>query len=104
MDVNRNGDLKSPLSSLSDKDNEDELESEDGEVSRKIPKPPGEVGHLQSGGYNLQDKLDWSNRTYDSIIVSWSKDKLDITKRFCGQDMKTIKQICDAVSLSLGSS
>ena len=28
-----------------------------------------------------------------------AKDKLDITKSFHGQDMKTIKQICNAVSL-----
>ena len=75
MDVDsvafENGDLGSPLLSLSDEDNE--LESENGEVSRKIPKPPGEAGHLQSGGYNLQDKLGWNNRTYESILVSLPK-------------------------------
>jgi hypothetical protein len=50
-------DMGSPLTSLSDEDNELESE-EDGEVnSTKIPKPPGEVGRPQSGGYNLQEKL-----------------------------------------------
>ena len=75
MDMNlvafENGDLESPLSSLSDEDNE--LESENGEVSRKIPKLPGEAGHLQSGGYNLQDELGWNDRTYESILVSLPK-------------------------------
>lgn len=37
-----------------------------------IPKPPGEAGRPQSGGYNLQEKLDWNERTYNSIIVSWN--------------------------------
>jgi hypothetical protein len=49
--------MRSPLTSLSDEDNELESE-EDGEVnSTKIPKPPGEAGRPQSGGYNLQEKL-----------------------------------------------
>jgi hypothetical protein len=63
-------DLGSPLSPLPNKEG-DELESvEDGEVSKKIPKPPGEVGRPQSGGYNLQEKLSWNDKTYESIIVS----------------------------------
>jgi hypothetical protein len=60
-------DLGSPLSPLPNEG--DELESE-GDVSKKIPKPPGEAGRPQSGGYNLQDKLGWNDRTYESIIVS----------------------------------
>ena len=59
----KNGDFGSPLSSLSD-DECNELESEDEEVNTKIPKPPGEAGHPHSGGYNLQDKLGWNDRTY----------------------------------------
>jgi hypothetical protein len=62
-------DSGSPLTELSDEGNE--LESEDeGEVSIKIPKPPGSAGRPQSGGYNLQDKLTWNDITYDSIMVS----------------------------------
>ena len=58
----------SPLTPLSDED--DELESEeDGEVG-KILKPPGEAGRPQSGGYRLQEKLGWNERTYQSITVS----------------------------------
>ena len=62
-------DLGSPLSPLPNED--DELESEeDGRVDKKIPKPPGEAGRPQSGGYNLQSELGWNDRTYDSILVS----------------------------------
>ena len=67
------GDVESPLTSLSDEDGELESE-EDGEVnSTKIPKPPGAAGHPQSGGYDLQEKLGWNDKTYESVIVSMSK-------------------------------
>lgn len=67
-----NMDSESSLSSLSDEDDEDS--EGDREVSTsKIPKPPGEAGRPQSGGYNLQDKLDWNDRTYESVVVSLSK-------------------------------
>lgn len=62
-------DLGSPLSPLPEE--QDDLESEeDGEASKKIPKPPGVVGRPQSGGYNLQDMLQWNDRTYETIMVS----------------------------------
>ena len=118
--VEDDGDLGSPLMSLSDEDNKLESE-EDGEVnSTKIPKPPGEAGCPQSGGYNLQEKLGLNNKIYESMIVSMSKvymkdsgqklqalvhkmakAKLNITKSSCGQDLKVIKQICNVVSYSI---
>lgn len=62
-------DMGSPLTSLSDEDAD-----EDGEVNNtKIPKPAGEAGRPQSGGYNLQEKLDWNDKTYESVVVSMSK-------------------------------
>ena len=68
--VEDDGDLGSPLTSLSDEDNEFEPE-EDREVnSIKIPEPLGEAGCPQLGGYNLQEKLGWNN---ESVIVSMSK-------------------------------
>jgi len=88
----------SPLTSVSSES--DELESEEGAVSTKIPKPPGTVGRPQSGGYNLQDKLGWNDRTYQNIISlvhKLAKTRLDIAKSFLKQDKKKIKQICDAV-------
>jgi hypothetical protein len=70
--LENNGDLGSPLTALSDEDGDPESE-ENGEVNTKIPKPPGEAGRPQSGGYNLQDKLGWNDKTYESVIVSMSK-------------------------------
>lgn len=64
-------DLGSPLSSLSD--DEGPESEKDGEGNSKIPKPPGEAGRPQSGGYNLQDKLGWNDRTYESVVVSMRK-------------------------------
>ncbi|KAF8817371.1 hypothetical protein BYT27DRAFT_7039951, partial [Phlegmacium glaucopus] len=68
--------------------------------NKKILKPQGEAGRPQSGGYNLQEKLDWNDRTYESIIVihKLAKMKLNTTKSFHSQDKKTIKHICNAVS------
>jgi hypothetical protein len=64
-------DYVDPGSPLTDLPDEDEHESEeDGEVSKKIPKPAGSAGRPQSGGYNLQDKLTWNDITYESIMVS----------------------------------
>ena len=37
---------------------------------RKIPKPPGEVTRLNRGGYNLQDKLNFSQAHYKEVQVS----------------------------------
>jgi hypothetical protein len=62
-------DTESPLSSLSD-EGEEAGSEEEREVSKKVPKPSGEAGRPQSGGYNLQDKLNWNDRTYETIIVS----------------------------------
>ena len=60
--------IGSPLTEMSDDD--DEPESEEGEeVRKKLPKPQGEAGRPQSGGYDLQDKLNWNDRTYESILV-----------------------------------
>jgi hypothetical protein len=70
--LENDGDPGSPLTAMSDEDGEPESE-EDGEVnSTKIPKPPGEAGRPQSGGYNLQDKLGWNDKTYESVMVSMS--------------------------------
>jgi hypothetical protein len=80
-DAPESGDLGSPLTSLSDEDRELESE-EDGEVNgTKISKPPGEAGRPQSGGYNLQEKLGWNDKTYGSVIVSMSKVYMEDSDR-----------------------
>jgi len=59
--------MESPLMPMPDENNI--LYSE--EDGSKVPKPQGTVGHPQSGGYNLQDKLGWNDTTYQSILVSF---------------------------------
>ena len=57
-----------PLSPLTQ---ESELEIEDdGVQSKKIKKPRGGSGCPGGKGYNLQSELNWSNRTYESVLVS----------------------------------
>ena len=63
--------LDSPLTPTSDEDGDGLDSGGDGNVSTKVPKPPGTVGRPQSGGYNLQDKLGWNDTTYQSILVSF---------------------------------
>ena len=80
----------SPLTPLSDED--DELESEeDGEVSTKIPKPPGEAGRPQSGGYRLQEKLGWNEITYQSITVSLLNELQSILTKLTESGAQTCK-------------
>jgi hypothetical protein len=69
---------ESPLTPTPE-ESDDGLET-DGE-STKIPKPQGTVGRPQSGGYNLQDKLDWNDTTYQSIQVS-SLNVLNVLRSF----------------------
>ena len=54
----------SPLTDLSPS------EIEDNPGTSKIPKPIGEVGRTNSGGYNLQKALSWDTARYESFIVS----------------------------------
>jgi hypothetical protein len=35
----------------------------------KMSKPPGEVGRLKRGGYNLQETLGWSPLEYEEVRV-----------------------------------
>lgn len=44
-------------------------QAESGSQSGKIPKPPGEVGRPNRGGYNLSVYLGWPKRDYDAVRV-----------------------------------
>jgi hypothetical protein len=49
---------------------EDEEDEESGdEINKLIPKPRGEAGRPGSGGYSLQEVLNWSERTYEAVVV-----------------------------------
>jgi hypothetical protein len=38
----------------------------------KIPKPPGEAGRKNSGGFNLQEVLGWNDDKYKTFMVSYA--------------------------------
>ncbi|PPQ93401.1 LOW QUALITY PROTEIN: hypothetical protein CVT25_004684 [Psilocybe cyanescens] len=63
-----------------EEDEEDELES-GSELVKLIPKPKGEAGRPGSGGYNLQEELAWSERTYEAVVVSAYFDHMPVTYR-----------------------
>jgi hypothetical protein len=42
-----------------------------GDERNKVPKPPGEVGRWNSGGFNLEKALGWDGEQYNNLIVSW---------------------------------
>ncbi|KAF8877572.1 hypothetical protein CPB84DRAFT_1661512, partial [Gymnopilus junonius] len=69
-----------------------------------IPKPKGEAGHPGSGGYSLQEVLAWSEKTYETVVVSTclimhlaKKKCLDLSKSYSKQDKKLVKEICEEV-------
>ena len=63
---------ESPLTNILDNDSEVD-ESNLGEScmsSRKIPKPKGEAGKRNSGGYNLQEAMGWEDKEFAMFTVS----------------------------------
>jgi hypothetical protein len=51
---------------------EEEVEEEQnraGEITTIIPKPQGEPGRPQCGGYSLDDVLDWRAETLSEVTV-----------------------------------
>ncbi|KAF8898281.1 hypothetical protein CPB84DRAFT_1650767, partial [Gymnopilus junonius] len=67
-----------------------------------IPKPKGEAGRPGSGGYSLQEVLAWSEKTYETVVVSTrlimpKKKHLDLSKSYSKQDKKLVKEICEEV-------
>jgi hypothetical protein len=63
-EANSSVDYESDLTDLS------ELEDEHTPSIGKIPKPPGEAGRKNSGGFNLQEVLGWNNDKYKNFMVS----------------------------------
>jgi hypothetical protein len=52
----------SPLTELSDHESDDATPEE-------IPKPPGEPGRPDSGGYNLQQAVNWTSSDFNRLKV-----------------------------------
>jgi hypothetical protein len=64
--------IESDLTSLSEKsDSEHANDEEDGDTTNKIPKPKGEAGRSNSGGYNLKNALGWEENRYNEFTVSY---------------------------------
>jgi hypothetical protein len=66
------------LSPLSDLDS-DKSDDENCDTPNRIPKPKGEAGRSNSGGYNLMDALGWEEKRYHEFTVSY---KCQISKTF----------------------
>ena len=56
---------ESPLSKLSDSESDEKHN-----IPNKIPKPKGEAGRSNSGGYNLKEALGWEEKHYSDFTVS----------------------------------
>ena len=60
----------SPLSDVPDLEKSDDDE-DSRDTPNKIPKPMGEPGRSNSGGYNLKKALDWEENRYNEFNVSY---------------------------------
>ena len=61
---------ESPLSNLSDMSDNSGASDSNERGALLIPKPPGEAGRANSGGYNLQEKLGWDEKRFKEFTVS----------------------------------
>jgi hypothetical protein len=59
----------SPLSEMSDSGSSSDEDSSD--TPNTIPKPKGEAGRSNSGGYNLKNALGWEEERYSEFTVSY---------------------------------
>ena len=62
------GRSESPLSDISESDSGS---SGDESTLNRIPKPKGEAGRSNSGGYNLKQALGWEEERYSEFTVSY---------------------------------
>jgi hypothetical protein len=58
----------SPLSEIQESEKSGD---ENCDVPSKIPKPSGEAGRSNSGGYNLKEALGWDEKRYSEFTVSY---------------------------------
>ncbi|KIN95420.1 hypothetical protein M404DRAFT_34165 [Pisolithus tinctorius Marx 270] len=78
------------------KDNSSLTSLESIELTTKIWKPPGEVGHPGRGGYNLEEHLRWSDdemRKLKRVIHTAVKKYLNMTKSRSYQDFKAVQKV-----------
>ncbi|PPQ70077.1 hypothetical protein CVT26_013411 [Gymnopilus dilepis] len=67
-----------------------------------IPKPPGEPGRPNSGGYNLESQLHgWTPKLFSEIsgfVKNLADIQLDMTKSYNKQSRSTIASICSTTA------
>lgn len=63
-------DLDSLSSLSSDSSDDDDSSGRAADGSKRIPKPPGEAGRPNCGGYNLEEQLGWPEIKYNVVNVS----------------------------------
>ncbi|KAI5985683.1 hypothetical protein F5J12DRAFT_787355 [Pisolithus orientalis] len=104
-------DQDTPKSPRSPKTSDSSLTSlESIELTTKIRKPPGEVGHPGRGGYNLEEHLRWSDdemhklkvcKTWQRVIHTAVKKYLDTTKSRSYQDFKAVQKVTGIVGQAM---
>ncbi|KAI0641415.1 hypothetical protein C8Q79DRAFT_919473 [Trametes meyenii] len=83
----------SALSSIPEDEDADEQNHDD---VMKIPKPAGEVGRPNRGGYKLEDALQWSAarmRTFKAVINQLVDKHLDATLSIAGQSESRMRLV-----------
>ncbi|EIW58369.1 uncharacterized protein TRAVEDRAFT_20395 [Trametes versicolor FP-101664 SS1] len=93
-------DDSSALSSVTDEDDSgsDDEQQPAGEDVVKIPKPAGEVGRPNRGGYKLEDALQWNTarmRVFKSLIHQLVDEHLDPTLSMAGQSERRMRLVRD---------
>ncbi|KDR65034.1 hypothetical protein GALMADRAFT_217705 [Galerina marginata CBS 339.88] len=86
-----------------DFDDDEESVDEDSVQSIRglIPKPGGEAGKTNSGGYNLEKALGWTKKRYDEFydhIKTEVADKLDAKKCFTHQKVSELDKIIQSTA------
>ncbi|KJA18111.1 hypothetical protein HYPSUDRAFT_205609 [Hypholoma sublateritium FD-334 SS-4] len=79
----------SPLTSIDGSDDSEGEAPPPLPKRRQIPKPPGEAGRRNCGGFNLESVLNWEGNKYKrmmSHVDAMIKGKLDTKKPFTHQD------------------
>ncbi|KAL1941691.1 hypothetical protein VTO73DRAFT_7130 [Trametes versicolor] len=91
-------DDSSVLSSVTDEEDSgsDDEQQPGGEGVVKIPKPAGEVGRPNRGGYKLEDALQWNTarmRLFKNLIHKLVDDHLDPTLSMAGQSERRMRLV-----------
>jgi hypothetical protein len=107
---------QSLLTELEDDDADEEPTPRPLLPQNQIPKPPGEAGRTNCGGFNLENSLHWEGNKYRRMMVSnmslsgtnnsssiqnyvndMIKDRLDANQCFSNQDQNILAELIQTV-------